>query len=59
MSIENKISNLSSDNLSKLNDELLDRLYDRQWCFENGINYVDPNVSDARQALYSELFEVF
>ena len=52
MSTNDKILDLNSDKILKFNKELLDRLYDRKWCSENGINYVEPNVLEAKKVLF-------
>jgi len=50
MSIDEKIKKV-------IENELVPCLSDEHWCWENGINHVNPNVPEAREKIYNELLE--
>ena len=53
--IMNKIEILNPDEKKKFDRFLMDNLYDRYWCRENGIDYVNPNVGIAKGKTYNEI----
>jgi hypothetical protein len=57
MDIDKKIKNLNEKDRKSLSNNLISSLYDRQWCYINKIDYVNPNFSQARNIVYKEMFE--
>ena len=54
--IDEKINKLSKEERKIFSDRLMDNLYDRLWCREHRINYVDPNVQTAKEKTYNEMY---
>ncbi|MBU2576440.1 MAG: hypothetical protein KKF50_01840 [Nanoarchaeota archaeon] len=51
------IESLSEEDKSRFDKRLMDNLYDRYWCKGKGIDYVDPNIKEAKEKTYQEMFE--
>ncbi len=58
MEINDKIQKLSEEDKLKFREELKNCLYYKHWCEIHGINYSDPNIPEAREKLYNELFGI-
>jgi hypothetical protein len=43
---------LTEIEITKLEEKLLDVLYDRKWCQDNRIDYCNPDVNQARKIIY-------
>ena len=56
--IEKKLNNLPKEERTKFSILLIDCLYDRDWCENNNINYLNPNISKAKKELYSQMFDI-
>jgi len=54
--ITRKINELSNENKKEFNNILNDILYSRSWCENNGIDYVNPNIIEAKEKLYNKMF---
>ena len=59
MDIEAKIQALPDEQRVLFREKLLDCLYDREWCRINEIDYVDPNVQEAKRILYNKEYSQF
>jgi len=56
-SIDEQVEKLSEEDRKQFDKRLLDVLYDRYWCRNHNINYVDPDVEKAKGFLYQEMFD--
>lgn len=54
--INNSIEMLGKDEKFDFNKELLDCLYNKTWCGGHNIDYVNPNVLQAKTKLYVEKY---
>lgn len=54
--INREISNLSKEEQKKFNNLLTDVLYSRSWCSLNNIEYNNPDIKKAKEALYREKY---
>lgn len=52
-----KIKQLSSKQYHEILENCKENLYDRQWCFMNKINYINPNFKKALQKTYQEFIQ--
>ena len=59
MSIDEKIAKLPEEKQVEFRNKLQDVLYDRFWCRINEIDYVDPNVQEAKRILYNKEYSQF
>ncbi len=55
-SIDDEIEKLPESERRRFDNTLLDKLYDRDWCKQHRIDYVNPNVQKAKELLYNEMF---
>ena len=57
MNIEEKIKNLSEEEMKKFRRIFFGNLNDRDWCNDHRINYADPDIKKVREITYFEIFE--
>jgi len=55
--IEEQIDKMSEKDQERLEELLIDRTNERDWCRMHGIDYVDPNFEKAREEIYKEFFQ--
>jgi len=51
------VEDLSEEDKKGVEKRMIDNLYDRDWCRRNGINYCYPEIEEAREKTYREMFE--
>lgn len=51
-----KLEELSTEEREKFEDRVINNLYNRGWCRDNKINYINPDIKKAREITYKEVF---
>ena len=54
--VDEMVAGLSDGERKGFGKELVDCLYDRSWCAEHGVDYLNPDVGLAKAELYVELY---
>jgi hypothetical protein len=57
MDIYEKINQLEESEILNFRKEVIEVLYDRSWCFANGIDYSNPNVTLVNEKVFKQMYE--